>query len=305
MIGNMNPRSDATDKPVSVMLSDTEFRGLLEHRNRPWAGYRKVRKGVIKRLRRHMQELGCSTVEQYLAQLARLPQAKAAHEQCLRVTISRFFRDRHLWQTLQRRSLPDLVERFCSPVRIWSAGCANGEEPYSLAMLWNELRDSPALNLLATDAGEACLARAREGAYSRSSLKEVPDEMRKRYFDSGKGGRRFLVQSHRMTPIRWRQHDLLGSLPDSGPFHMILLRNNLLTYYQGPDLQAAFTRIVAALAPGGWLVTGAHERLPVSAFKLIRDKDCPWVYRLDTIEPRIDTDARKKTPHSGLSCRQG
>ena len=78
------------------MLSDTEFRSLLEHLNRPWAGYRKVRKGVKQRVRRHMQNLACSTVEQYLVQLARQPAEMAACEECLRVTISRFFRDRLL-----------------------------------------------------------------------------------------------------------------------------------------------------------------------------------------------------------------
>ncbi len=93
-----------------------------------------------------------------------------------------------------------------------------------------------------------------------------------------------VVQQDAGRPVD--QHDLLDPLPDGGPFHMILLRNNLLTYYQGPDLQAAFTRVVAILSPGGWLVTGAHERLPVSAFKLIMDKGCPWVFRLDTIDPR-------------------
>ena len=263
------------------MLSDIEFRNLLESLNRPWAGYRKVRKGVKKRLRRHMQDLGCSTVEQYLVQLARQPGAKAAHERCLRVIISRFFRDRHLWQTLRIRSLPDLMDRFSPPIRTWSAGCANGEEPYSLAMLWEELRCPAALELLATDADEACLKRARMGAYSRSSLKEVPVEMRERYFESEKGGLQFLIRSHLMTPIRWRRHDLLDPLPDGGPFHMILLRNNLLTYYQGPDLQSAFTRVVSTLSAGGWLVTGTHERLPVSAFKLIMDTDCPGLYRLD------------------------
>ena len=277
----MNHLSNKDDKPVSVILGDTQFRSLLERLNRSWVGYRKVRKGVIKRLRRHMQELGCSTVDQYIAQLARQPGAKGAHEQCLRVTISRFFRDRHLWQALQTHSLPDLVERFLPPIRIWSAGCGNGEEPYSLAMLWNELKCPRALELLATDAGKACLERARTGAYNRSSLKEVPDEMRKKYFESRKGGRQFIIRAHRLTPIRWRQHDLLDPLSEEGPFHMILLRNNLLTYYQGPDLQAAFARIVAALAPGGWLVTGAHERLPVSDVKLIRDEGCPWAYRLE------------------------
>ena len=164
------------------MLSDTEFRNLLEHLNRPWAGFRKVRKGVKKRIRRHMQEMGCSTIEQYIVQLAQQPGAKAGCEQCLRVTISRFFRDRQLWQTLAARILPDLAERFAPPIRIWSAGCACGEEPYSLAMAWDGLAHPPTLDLLATDAGGICLARAREGTYGRNSLKEVPDELRERYF---------------------------------------------------------------------------------------------------------------------------
>jgi chemotaxis methyl-accepting protein methylase len=104
------------------MLSDTEFRQLLEHLDRPWAGFRKVRKGVKKRIRRHMAESGCSTIEQYLRILTRHPGAQTALEQCLRVTISRFFRDRQLWQAIGERILPDLVNWFSPPIRIWSAG---------------------------------------------------------------------------------------------------------------------------------------------------------------------------------------
>ena len=63
-----------------AMLTDADFRNLLEHLNRPWAGYRKVRKGVKKRVRRHMQDLGCSTVEQYLAQRTNQPGVKAVRD---------------------------------------------------------------------------------------------------------------------------------------------------------------------------------------------------------------------------------
>ncbi|BBO70412.1 chemotaxis protein CheR [Desulfosarcina alkanivorans] len=262
------------------MLSDTEFRQLLHHLDRPWAGYRKVRKGVKKRIRRHMAGLGCSTVDAYLWELAQRPDARAVCEQGLRVTISRFFRDRELWQALESRVLPGLIDRFPAPIRIWSAGCACGEEPYSLAMVWEELGRPARLDLLATDAGGACLARARAGVYNPSSLKRVPDGLRDRYFDSRKGGRQCLIRSGRLTPIRWRQHDLLDPPPEGDPFHLILLRNNLLTYYRGRCLQAALTRIMAALVPGGCLVTGAHERLPVSACRLDRDEGCPWIYRL-------------------------
>ena len=263
------------------MLSDTEFRTLLVHLNRPWAGYRKVRKGVKKRVRRHMEALGCITVEQYLVQLAQNPGAKTTCEQCLLVTISRFFRDLQLWRTLKARILPNLVERFAPPIRIWSAGCACGEEPYSLTMIWNELARLPALDLFATDADSVCLARARTGIYTRSSIREVPDEMRERYFEFRKGGRQFPIQSHRLPPIHWREHNLFDPPPEGGPFHMILLRNNLLTYYQGSDLQSAFNRIVSHLSPGGCLVTGTQERLPGFDFPLVREEGCPWVYRLE------------------------
>ena len=74
--------------------------------------------------------------------------------------------------------------------------------------------------------------------------------LRERYFESRKSDRPFLFRSHRMSPIRWRQHDLFDPLPDGDPFNMILLRNSLLTYYQGPDLQGAFMRVVARLIMG-------------------------------------------------------
>lgn len=264
------------------MLSDTEFRLLLEHLDRPWAGYRKVRKGVKKRVRRHMADLGCSTIEQYLRVLTRRPGARAACEQCLRVTISRFFRDRQLWQTLAERILPDLVNRFAPPIRTWSAGCACGEEPYSLAMVWVELGRPAALDLVATDTGADCLARARTGVFGRSSLKHLPDRLRDRYFCPQKSGRQYLIRRHRLPSIRWQQHDLLGPPFEDGTFHLILLRNCLLTYYQGPGLLAAAARVMAALSPGGYLVTGTHETPPVGAFRLNREPDCPWIYRHET-----------------------
>ncbi len=263
------------------MLSDNEFRSLLDHLNRPWAGYRKVRRGGKKRRRRHMLELGCMTIDPYIARLARRPDEMAVCENCLRVTISRFFRDRELWSALQAHILPGLVERFAPPIRAWSAGCACGEEPYSLAMVWNQRAPLPALELLATDVDSICLERARAGAYARSSLKEVPDEIRKKYFEAKKGGRKFLIRSHRLPSIRWLQQDLTGLPPEGGPFHMILMRNNLLTYYQGAEQYDAFARIVSSLAAGGCLVIGAHERLPACCERLIKDENCRLAYWLE------------------------
>ncbi|HSO18998.1 MAG TPA: CheR family methyltransferase [Desulfosarcina sp.] len=261
------------------MLSDIEFRILLDHLDRPWKGFRKVRKGVKKRLRRHMQAMGCSTVDRYILRLSNDPAARSACEGCLGVTISRFFRDRRLWQALHDRFLPDLVGRFGSPIRVWSAGCAGGEEPYSLAILWKRLAPGATLDLLATDADDRCLERARAGVYTPSSLKEVPGDIRESYFATGKGGRRLHLHRHRLPEVRWRRHDLFDPPPEPGPFHLVLMRNNLLTYYRGERLKDAFARIVRVLAPGGCLATGSHERLQEDAWPLDRDADCPWVYR--------------------------
>ena len=260
------------------MLSDDAFKKLLGHLDRPWNGFRKVRKGVKKRLRLHMEELGHTTVEGYLLEMERCPEVRTECEHRLMVNISRFFRDRQLWQAFRQRLLPDLIGRFQAPIRIWSAGCANGEEPYSLAMVWQSLPGAPPLELLATDADVRCLDRARAGVYGRSSLKEVPDDIRTHFFDPKRGGRQFQIKPRLLTPIDWRPHQLLNR-PPPGPFHAILLRNNLLTYHQGDSLQAAFGRILTVLAPGGYLVVGSHEKLPSSSFALVRDEKCPWVYQ--------------------------
>ena len=176
------------------MLDDNAFRLLLKHFDRPWAGYRKVRKGVKKRLRHHMQSLGCKTIEAYLVKLQELPDERQVCEQCLLVTISRFFRDRELWRDLKARLLPSLVEICDAPLRIWSAGCACGEEPYSLAMVLASLDGAPPATLLATDIQTICLDRAREGIYNPGSLKEVPDELLQVYFDRLQGGRCFRIK---------------------------------------------------------------------------------------------------------------
>lgn len=260
------------------MLSDDEFRKLLLYFDRPWAGYRKVRKGVKKRVRRHMELMGCTTLDGYLQILEQQPEEKANCADCLIVTISRFFRDRKLWQHLQTHVLPELARRFPAAVNIWSAGCANGEEPYSLAIAWESLPTTTALKIVATDANSACLERARLGRYDRSSFKELPAETVAKCFRMHSKNRHYTISQHLKKSIQWQQHNFLDQ-PLTGPFQMIFLRNNLLTYYQGTPLKTAFENIVQTLVPKGYLVVGSHEQLPVCDIPLTRDSQCPWVYQ--------------------------
>lgn len=258
------------------MLSDNEFRKLLEFFNRPWAGYRKVRKGVKKRVRRHMIELGCPTIDAYLKALAVEPELRAVCEQHLNVTISRFFRDRQLWKHIETNVLPDLIRRFDGTIRVWSAGCANGEEPYSLSILWVSLKIDRALEIVATDADASVLERARLGTYPQSSLKELPNDLKHQFFDRRRG--RFMIRAHCLPSIQWRRRNLFQT-PPPGPYHLIFLRNNLLTYYQGAAMQKAFETIMDSLMPDGFLVVGSHEHLPPVKVGLQRNDACRWLYK--------------------------
>jgi chemotaxis methyl-accepting protein methylase len=260
------------------MLSDEKFRQLLACCERPWSGFRKVRKGVKKRVRRRMVALGCTDTAAYLKLVAASPAEKRACEQLLLVTISRFFRDQRLWRYLQETLLPRLIREFSAPLRFWSAGCACGEEAYSLAILWALMPPAPRLELIATDIQAVCLDHAKAGIYTRSSLKELPSDLRERYFSARKGGRQHQILSEELPPIKWQEHNLFDP-PPPGPFHLILLRNNLLTYHRGARLAAALKRITAVLTPGGYLIVGTHERFPTLALPLHQDPDLPWLYK--------------------------
>ena len=267
------------------MLDDQEFRRLLDHFDRPWAGYRKVRRGVKKRIRRHMEDLGCGHLDAYLALIEQRPEERRACLQHLSVSISRFMRDRKMWSCLAERCLPELARRFPKGPLAWSAGCANGEEPYSLALVWQamaEIDDPPPITILATDLRPDCLVRAGQGQYGRGSLKELAPEVRERFFEP-LGARQYRVRPILRAPIRWRQHDLLSTPPGHHEFHLILLRNNLLTYYRGDVLRHAFSRIIGRLATEGWLAVGSHEHPPDTwDYRLERDPQCPWLYQKRT-----------------------
>ena len=159
-------------------MDDHQFRQLLNRIGFSWRGYRRVRKGVKKRIRRHMKALGCQDFEAYLRALDNDKVLRAQCEVLMTVSISRFFRDRGFWEIFENQILPEIIDRNRDRVKVWFAGCACGEEVFSFTILWDRLQDRfqdlPDLKLLATDMNLVYLERARLGLFSRSSLKEVP-----------------------------------------------------------------------------------------------------------------------------------
>jgi chemotaxis methyl-accepting protein methylase len=271
-----------TNSEPLASMDDAQFHRLLDHFSLSWAGYRKVRKGVKKRLRRHMRRLGCWDVSEYLEKISKDPGVRDECERLLAVSISRFFRDRHLWAVIKNEILPVIVHKETGVVRIWSAGCASGEEAYSFRIIWEEMKAAaerlPDLEILATDMNPVCLNRAREGIYSQSSLRELGPELRFRYFKPIEGGQQYALKQRLKKHMTWKLHHLLSKPPGQG-YHLILMRNSLLTYYGMELRMLTLSKVVKRLSPKGFFIIGSQEKLPDCYQGLKAHPASPWIYK--------------------------
>jgi chemotaxis protein methyltransferase CheR len=204
-------------------------------------------------------ELGLADLDAYRARLAHDPAEWGVLAALMPVTISRFARDRAVFDALAREVVPAL-ERAAQAagrgrLRAWSAGCASGEEAYALALL------CPAMDVLATDVHPAVLERARRAAYPSSSLRELRAAERERGFE--RRGEEHVVRPEIAARVTVARHDLRNPPPD-GPFDLVLCRNVAFTYLDADAQRAVLAHLVGALRPGGALVIGLHEALPAA-----------------------------------------
>jgi len=261
-------------------MNDDQFRKLLDQFGLSWQGYRKVRKGVIKRLVRHRQELDIRDADIYLERIQSLPEIRRETQRLMTVSISRFFRDRSLWEYIKEKLIPEILSRNPDQVNVWSAGCALGQEVYSFKMLWLLLDDEsgplPPLSLIGTDINQEYLDMAVSGVFSDHVIKEMPANYLKRFFQYDQA--QYFIAEELKQNITWQLHDFTDKAPVNGPFHMIFLRNNLLTYYKKDSQEGPIRRLTETLTTGGYLIIGAHEKLLVDAPKLIRVDDYPGIY---------------------------
>jgi len=266
-------------------MDDPQFQQLLNFFGLSWEGYRKVRKGVKKCIARYMQEHAFREMGALLSALERDPDQRKQVEKLLTVSISRFFRDRGLWQAIERHVLPEIIAPAKKRIKVWSAGCACGEETYSFRILWEELTDRlaqmPELELWATDTNVEYLQKAQEGVYPSSSLKELSAELRSKYFHKGGFETRpsFWVIEPLKEGIFWEIQNLLSEDPPQQNFSIIFLRNNLLTYYEDELKIPAFRKVLTSLAPEGFLIIGAHERIPTEVPALFPSPHHPNIFQ--------------------------
>ncbi len=226
-----------------------------------------MRRQVCKRIGRRMQGLGLAGPDAYRRYLENHPDEWQTLESFCRISISRFGRDWFVFEALRADVLPTLAEAARTNggdrIRCWSAGCASGEEPYGLCMLWNlefatRFR-AVSLDIIATEADEALLRRAEDAVFRKSSLKELSPSWIAAAFEETSEG--YALRPEFRAGIAFRRQDLRTEGP-GGPFDLVLCRNLAFTYFDESHQRTALRRIASVLRTGGALVIGRREALP-------------------------------------------
>lgn len=222
---------------------------------------------VFGRLVRRLRELGLSSFSQYCQLLRDQPEEELDPlTSAISTNVTSFFREEHHFEFLSGTLVPEVLARGSgAQVRIWSAGCSSGEEPYSIAMVLAEVLGDRAKNvsrILGTDISQRALGIAKQGVYPLDRLQGVAESRRKRWFRRGAGANEGLARI--AQPIRelvtFNALNLLEQWPMHGPMDAIFCRN-VVIYFDNPTKQRLFARYAQMLAPGGYLFLGHSESM--------------------------------------------
>ena len=218
-------------------------------------------KCVRRRIAVRMRARGVHTFEEYGQVLDRDRHEYDLLLDALTINVTKFFRNPETFAAIDREIVPALYARVEPEIRIWSAGCASGEEPYSLAMLMHRYaiahgKRLDRVDVLGTDLDRASLAAAERATYLESTLADTPAELRQMYFPLQPPYR---IPQEVRARVQFRRHDLLREpFPESQ--HLIVCRN-VIIYFDRSTQEQLFERFAAALLPGGFLVLGRVETL--------------------------------------------
>jgi len=250
---------DASFKKLSRMVYDDSGIVLAERK----------RNLIVSRLSRRLRALNLSDFAAYCQHLNGNGGAEERRQLLSHVTtnVTRFFREDHHFDVLKDEVLPVLLDRARTGgrVRIWSAGCSTGEEPYSIAMtLMETCRDAAKMDIriLATDIDPVVVARAQQGIYQSIEEDHLPRDLRDRYFDpvAAQQGA-FQAKDNLRKLVTFAELNLLSDWPMQGPFDAIFCRN-VLIYFDAETQTQILDRFAGILASDGRLFLGHSERAP-------------------------------------------
>ena len=218
---------------------------------------------LMRRVLRRLDVVDVQGFDRYLDYLQVHPDEFPALFNTILINVTRFFRDPEVWDAVAETVLPSLLSSRSSdtPVRVWSAGCAGGQEAYTVAILLAEQMGLEAfrdrVKIYATDVDDEALTEARQASYTHKQIAEVPEDFRVKYFDQS--GDRFTVKRELRRGVIFGHHDLLQDAPISR-VDLLLCRNTLM--YLNADAQGRImSKFYFSVGPGGYLVLGRAEML--------------------------------------------
>jgi chemotaxis protein methyltransferase CheR len=225
---------------------------------------------VYSRLAKRVRELGLDNFEDYCDVISDPAEhtEREALIAALTTNVTQFFREMHHFEHLKTTMLPAIkaAAQAGKRVRLWSAACSSGQEPYSMALTilaaWPEAA-SQDVKILATDIDPNMLAKGEAGIYGDAVIKPIPTALRARWFEKagrGEGEPSWQAGPELRAMVAFRKLNLIGEWPMRGPFHAIFCRN-VVIYFDQPTQSKLWSRLVPLLAPDGALYIGHSERV--------------------------------------------
>lgn len=234
---------------------------------------------VKNRLASRLRTLGLNDFDDYLSYIERdqSKQELTILIDSMTTNKTSFFRETPHFEFIEKNLLP--IWSHKTSVRLWSAGCSSGEEPYSLSMLLlDKLSNPSSARILATDISDSILNTARKATYSQEQIADVPAAYKKKYLqmNTQAGQSLFSVAQQVRSLVRFANLNLMTSWPMKGPFDLILCRN-VMIYFDRPTQERLINRYYDMLSPGGHLFIGHSESL--SSVQHSYDYIQPAIYR--------------------------
>ena len=230
---------------------------------------------VYSRLTKRLRALGIESFRDYCALVSQTGSDEHARMcSALTTNVTRFFRESHHFDHFKKLELPKLIAsaKAGKRIRIWSAGCSSGEEPYSVALtILSLLPDARAydIKILATDFNPHVLAVGRAGRYPAEDMKDVPADLRTKWMDPAtvEGERFYQLDEAVLRLVAFKPLNLMEKWPMSGPFQVIFCRN-VVIYFDDATQARIWTRMMPLLDRNGVLYIGHSERVTGQAVSL-------------------------------------
>lgn len=264
------PAEDPDEPRGEIPFTKADFARIAAFAHREYGlNLQEAKKDLVySRLIKRLRKTGCPDFASYCDQLEGDPNSPERVEliSALTTNVTHFFREEHHFRLLTDLILKPRLDKLRAGqrLRIWSAGCSAGQEPYSMAAtIFDTLPEAPRMNIriLATDIDPAILAKARAAQYPADEIKGVPDRLRGLMFERDSPGASTQQVSARLRGlVHFAELNLMTDWPVRGPFDAIFCRN-VAIYFDKPTQARLWQRFAALLAPGGLLCIGHSERL--------------------------------------------